>query len=129
MDNNQSRHRLENKRHFFGLPVAFAASLTTNFNCPKERMLMSLPKVAANSPQEVSLVAGEKYAYCTCGLSEKQPFCDGKHKGTDFKPLVFTAEETKSAWFCRCKQTCNAPNCDGSHNKLSQPTPSAAAIE
>jgi CDGSH-type Zn-finger protein len=90
---------------------------------------MTLPKVAANSPQEVQLVAGEKYAYCTCGLSEKQPFCDGKHKGTEFKPLVFTAEESKSAWFCRCKQTCNAPNCDGSHNKLSQPTPTAAAIE
>lgn len=90
---------------------------------------MDLPKVAADSPQEVELVAGQKYAYCTCGLSEKQPFCDGKHKGTEFKPLVFTADETKKAWFCRCKQTCNAPNCDGSHNKLSRPTASAAAIE
>ena len=79
---------------------------------------MDKPKVAADSPQEVQLEAGKKYAYCTCGLSEDQPFCDGKHKGPDFVPMVFEAEETKTAWFCRCKQTCDSPNCDGSHNKL-----------
>lgn len=94
-----------------------------------ERLVMDLPKVAATTPQDVHLVAGEKYAYCTCGLSEKQPFCDGKHKGTEFKPLVFTAEETKTAWFCRCKQTCSAPNCDGSHNKLNRPSPSIGLAE
>ena len=45
---------------------------------------MDKPKVADTCPKEVELEAGKKYAYCTCGLSEKQPFCDGSHSGTDF---------------------------------------------
>ena len=28
----------------------------------------------------VDVIAGKTYYYCTCGRSEKQPFCDGKHK-------------------------------------------------
>ncbi len=28
----------------------------------------------------VEVEAGKTYYYCTCGRSEKQPFCDGKHK-------------------------------------------------
>lgn len=81
---------------------------------------MDEPKIAACEPKQVELEAGKKYAYCTCGLSESQPFCDGKHSGTKFKPDVFTAEKTESAWFCQCKRTGDAPRCDGSHQKLSQ---------
>ena len=81
---------------------------------------MDEPKIAACEPKQVDLEAGKKYAYCTCGLSASQPFCDGSHAGTQFKPQVFTAEETESAWFCQCKRTGNAPRCDGSHKKLSQ---------
>jgi CDGSH-type Zn-finger protein len=46
-----------------------------------------------------------------------KPFCDGSHKVTDIKPVVFVAEETKKAHLCMCKQTKNKPYCDGSHNK------------
>ena len=81
---------------------------------------MDKPKVADTCPKEVELEAGKKYAYCTCGLSANQPFCDGSHSGTDFVPQVFTAEETKTAHFCQCKQTGNAPYCDGSHKNVSQ---------
>ncbi len=81
---------------------------------------MDQPKIADTCPKQVELEAGKKYAYCTCGLSESQPFCDGKHKGTDFVPTVFTAEETKSAHFCQCKRTGNAPECDGSHKSLGE---------
>lgn len=79
---------------------------------------MDQPKVAACFPQQVNLEAGKKYAYCTCGLSESQPFCDGKHKGGSFVPIVFTAEETKTSYFCQCKRTGNAPQCDGTHKSL-----------
>ena len=48
---------------------------------------------------------------------KKQPFCDESHKGTEFTPLAYKAEETKKMFFCACKQTNNAPFCDGSHNK------------
>src|SRR5699024_1059807 len=37
------------------------------------------------------------------------------HQGTGFTPLAFTAEKDGEAYLCRCKQTDNAPYCDGSH--------------
>lgn len=79
---------------------------------------MDKPKIAGTSPCRVDLEEGKKYAFCTCGLSESQPFCDGKHKGTEFTPMVFEAEQSKTVSFCACKQTGKAPYCDGSHNRL-----------
>ncbi len=83
---------------------------------------MDLPKVADTCPKQVELEAGKKYAYCTCGMSENQPFCDGKHSGSEFTPIVFKADETKTAHFCQCKKTGNSPYCDGTHNSLNQQT-------
>ncbi len=37
-----------------------------------------LPKVAAKVPAVLDLAPGA-YWWCTCGLSAKQPFCDGSH--------------------------------------------------
>ena len=66
---------------------------------------MAGPTIAQKEPYEVELVAGKKYAWCACGLSKSQPFCDGSHKHTDMSPVVFTAEETGTAWLCGCKHT------------------------
>ena len=79
---------------------------------------MDKPKIAGLSPCKVEMEQGKKYAFCTCGLSESQPFCDGKHKGGPFTPLVFEAEESKEAFMCACKHTGNSPYCDGTHNSL-----------
>jgi CDGSH-type Zn-finger protein len=38
-----------------------------------------LPKLAQAAPYVVEVKAGEKYWWCACGLSAKQPFCDGTH--------------------------------------------------
>jgi methylamine---glutamate N-methyltransferase subunit C len=81
---------------------------------------MSQPVIADNQPKPVTLEKGKKYAFCVCGHSQKQPFCDGSHKGTDFSPKVFTAEEGGEAFLCQCKQTDNAPYCDGTHKQFSQ---------
>tara|TARA_Y100000741_G_scaffold50980_1_gene34937 strand:+ start:218 stop:454 length:237 start_codon:yes stop_codon:yes gene_type:complete len=59
----------------------------------------------------------KSYYWCACGNSKNQPFCDGSHKSTEFKPFVYKADETKKMFFCACKQTNNQPFCDGSHNK------------
>jgi len=75
-------------------------------------------KIAFKEPKPVELEAGKVYAWCSCGLSTNQPFCDGSHSGSDFTPKVFTAEETKTAYLCQCKQTDNPGFCDGSHSKL-----------
>ncbi len=75
--------------------------------------------VAGTVPIKVSMEKGKKYAWCSCGLSEKQPFCDGKHRGTAFKPTVFEATETKDVHFCNCKQTGRQMGlCDGAHKTL-----------
>ena len=42
---------------------------------------------AGDAPIGVNVLEGKTYYWCTCGKSSKQPFCDGSHKDTTFKPL------------------------------------------
>ncbi len=81
---------------------------------------MTQPRIAARTPIAVELKAGKKYFWCSCGRSKNQPFCDGSHEGTDFKPMAFTPDEDGEAHLCRCKQTGNPPYCDGSHAGLDE---------
>ena len=60
-------------------------------------------KIVQKSPFAVEVESGKTYYYCTCGLSENQPFCNGSHKGTDFSPIKFEAQESKKVYFCGCK--------------------------
>ena len=76
---------------------------------------MSKAVVTSNIPHEIELELNKKYAWCSCGLSQKQPFCDGAHSGTDFKPIVFKADKSGKYWLCGCKQSKNTPFCDGTH--------------
>lgn len=78
---------------------------------------MSDATIAAKQPKVMELEPGD-YWYCTCGNSDNQPFCNGAHQDTGFKPMKFTVEEKKQVALCQCKQTGNAPFCDGSHAKL-----------
>jgi len=71
-----------------------------------------------NTPEMVQLEAGKRYAWCACGKSENQPWCNGAHKGSELAPMVFQAEAAKTAAMCMCKQTNNPPYCDGSHARL-----------
>ena len=69
-------------------------------------------------PYQVEVEEGKTYAWCRCGRSKTQPFCDGSHKGTQFEPVIFTAEATDTVYLCGCKDTGDSPFCDGSHNLL-----------
>ena len=82
---------------------------------------MSEPKIAATRPAVVELEPGT-YFWCECGLSEKQPFCDGSHAGTEFTPLKVELDEKKRVALCQCKHTANPPYCDGAHAQLDQAT-------
>lgn len=76
------------------------------------------PVMAQKSPYVTELDAGE-YWWCACGRSQKQPFCDGAHKGTGLAPLAFEIAEKKQAVaLCGCKRTKNPPYCDGTHAGL-----------
>ena len=79
---------------------------------------MAKPNIAQKAPFPVQVEEGKSYSWCTCGKSEKQPFCDGAHKGTDFLPLRYKAAETTKVFFCGCKHGKNGALCDGSHSKL-----------
>ncbi|MCE5256106.1 MAG: CDGSH iron-sulfur domain-containing protein [Spirochaetaceae bacterium] len=79
---------------------------------------MDKPTIAQKAPFAVQVEAGKTYHWCACGRSKAQPFCDGSHQGTSFKPLEFTARKTETVYLCGCKQTKTPPFCDGTHKSL-----------
>lgn len=79
---------------------------------------MPTPKIAQKAPYPVQLEAGKTYYWCACGELKNQPFCDGSHKTTPFKPVPHTAEKAGAAYFCGCKQTAHPVLCDGTHRTL-----------
>ena len=76
------------------------------------------PIIAKKGPYVVELEEGKTYFWCSCGHSEKQPFCDGSHTVTDLKPIKYVAKESKRHGLCGCKHTKNAPLCDREHRNL-----------
>lgn len=76
------------------------------------------PVIAQASPYGVDVEEGKTYAWCACGRSANQPFCDGSHKGGPFTPVIYKANTSGTLFFCGCKRTRNKPLCDGSHKSL-----------
>ena len=98
-----------------------------------------------NKPYLVKLEKDNNYAWCECAESKNQPFCDGSHNKlkekfdiivktlidinlisnenellrlitqNDKKPVLFKAEKDIEVNLCGCKQSENAPYCNGSH--------------
>ena len=77
---------------------------------------MTKGQIAGEGAIAVEVENGKSYYWCACGISSKQPFCDGSHKGTEFKSIIYKADQSKKVFFCTCKQTNDQPLCDGSHN-------------
>ena len=74
--------------------------------------------VAQKGPFAVELRAGKTCAWCACGRSASQPFCDGSHNDTSLVPVVFKAAHAGTAYLCGCKPSQGRPFCDGSHSRL-----------
>ncbi len=79
---------------------------------------MSQPEIAQKSPFAVDVEAGKSYWWCSCGKSKSQPFCDGSHKGSEFSPVEYKAQQSGPVYFCGCKHSKNGVTCDGSHKSL-----------
>ncbi len=81
---------------------------------------MEKPACPQKSPYKVKVEEGKTYSWCSCGLSQKQPFCDGSHRNCEgnLRSLKYTAKSDKEIFFCGCKATKHPPFCDNSHLKL-----------
>jgi CDGSH-type Zn-finger protein len=79
---------------------------------------MTTPEIAQKAPFRVDVEAGRTYWWCVCGLSQRQPYCDGSHKAGPFTPIEYKPTETGTVWMCGCKRTGNQPLCDGTHNSV-----------
>jgi CDGSH-type Zn-finger protein len=78
---------------------------------------MTEPKIPARTPYVLDVQPGA-YAWCACGRSKTQPYCDGSHAGTGIVPKIVTIDAAGKVAWCGCKHTCTKPFCDGSHKKL-----------
>lgn len=74
-------------------------------------------KHTGTEPLKTTLEPGT-YLYCQCGYSSDQPFCNGGHHGTKFKPMVIDVEKSRKVSLCTCKLTNTPPYCDDSHLKI-----------
>ncbi len=80
---------------------------------------MLKPESSTKVPYKVKVEKDKTYFWCSCGLSKKQPFCDGSHKKDgNFKSLKYLAQSDKEVFFCGCKESKQPPFCDNSHTKL-----------
>jgi hypothetical protein len=71
---------------------------------------ITLPRPVCSCPSRVQIGAFLRvlthkacvspFNRCECGRSANQPFCDGSHKGTPFKPKKFVAEKTEERALC-----------------------------
>ena len=78
---------------------------------------MPHPQIPQKNPYVLSVEPG-KYAWCACGQSKNQPYCDGSHRGSGFVPKVVEITEKRTVAWCGCKHTGNPPYCDGTHKNL-----------
>jgi len=79
----------------------------------KERIFMGNHQ---NSPCIKEEKVG-KIAWCACGETKNDPYCDGSHKNSasGLKPIIVDISEDGVVAWCRCRQSKNKPYCDGSH--------------
>ena len=87
-------------------------SRIVTFILNQKNISMSEPHISQKGPYKVTVEAGKTYYWCSCGLSKNQPFCDGAHKGSEFKPTPYTAEKDGTVYFCGCRHSKNGPLCD-----------------
>mmetsp|Transcript_72688 Transcript_72688/g.106557 ORF Transcript_72688/g.106557 Transcript_72688/m.106557 type:complete len:253 (-) Transcript_72688:160-918(-) len=88
----------------------------------KEKEAMD-PLIPQYEPFILELDEAKRYVWCQCGVSMKQPFCDGNsHRAYGIKPVPFTTRGTEGGRskvnLCGCKYTNTPPYCDGTHVSL-----------
>lgn len=80
------------------------------------------PYTLRSEPVVCRVAPGEHW-WCACGKSERQPFCDGSHRGGPSGPVIVAVDGERTVAWCGCKQTSTPPYCDGSHACIAEARP------
>ncbi len=73
------------------------------------------PICAQNSPYVIEEGETTTRMWCACGRSANQPYCDGAHAGTSFRPVPVQVEAGKKVAWCGCRKSAQGATCDGAH--------------
>ena len=67
---------------------------------------------AERSSIAIAVEEGKDYWWCSCGRSKNQPFCDGSHSGTEFRPKVLSIQLYMSSPLIRiiCRRSTRQPS-------------------
>lgn len=79
------------------------------------------PRTTKCEPAGIIVEPGKVYSWCSCGLTEKSPFCDSNHKrieGLPYRSIKVQFDKAGEVWFCQCKHTKTPPFCDGTHHSV-----------
>ena len=60
---------------------------------------MTQPEIPQRAPYVMDCQPG-KYAWCSCGKSANQPFCDGAHADTGMTPVIEEITEARKVAWC-----------------------------
>lgn len=79
----------------------------------------SVPQVTGYFPYNCYLQKGKVYFWCSCGISQNSPWCDGlcNQLVTRNRPIYFNVNESGYYKMCNCKLSANAPFCNGTHRE------------
>jgi len=80
-------------------------------NDPRTTTARAEPVSPQAGPYEVEETPGP-VAWCRCGRSRYQPYCDGSHAGTGHEPVIVDVPEPARIAWCGCKHTGTPPYCD-----------------
>lgn len=60
------------------------------------------------------------YNWCACGISINSPWCDSmcNKTVTRCRPVSFNVNQSGYYKMCQCKQSANAPFCNGTHRDI-----------
>ena len=82
---------------------------------------MDKPIIKSKKPIKVHVEEGKHYAWCQCGRTKREVFCDGSHKKlVGIEPVIFKAKKTGEVKLCQCKLTKTPPYCDMTHKQLEE---------
>ena len=78
---------------------------------------MDAPIVVQKHSLKMEMEKGT-FFWCACGRSQNQPFCDGAHKGTVFRPVKVVIDVPRRVSWCMCHHSKKGPFCDNAHREL-----------